>query len=243
MNTQNRKRILLADNSAEYRRSVIGFLELEGYDVEEAGTPEDSLEMLATKKFDLVLADLRMRDEVDTHDMGGLEIAKFASENGIPCIIVTAFPTVDLARVALRARRAEPYARDLITKASGAQALLDSIHFILEETESPQRKSTGIGLFIDLERRLVWKDGVEIDVSSKQYELLAELWRRDGGVCTYVELIKMVYREDVPEIDAVNDTRIKKLVDRTKKKIKDDDPAHPLIATESGRGYRLNHKP
>jgi len=83
MNNRNRKRLLLADNSAEYRRSVIGFLELEGYAVEQGGTPEDALELLETGNFDLVLADLRMRNDEDGNDLGGIEIAKFASERGI----------------------------------------------------------------------------------------------------------------------------------------------------------------
>jgi two-component system KDP operon response regulator KdpE len=237
------KRILLADNSAEYRRSVIGLLELEGYVVTEAGTPEEALEKLEMGEFDLVLADLRMRDEFDPNDLGGLEVAKFASKIGIPCIIVTAFPTVELARMALRSRGAEPLAKDLLTKASGAQALLDSIHLTLTYVEPTQRKPVEKGLFVDLERGLVLKDGLEIEVSPKQYNLLEALWCKDGGVCTYTELFKAVYGEDRSDLEKGRDTRIKKVVDRTKQKIEDENSQHPYIETEFGRGYRLNRNP
>jgi DNA-binding NtrC family response regulator len=131
MNVPNKKRILLADNSTEYRHLVLGFLELEGYDVTEVASPEEAQKKLERGEFDLVLADLRMRDDEDANDVSGMEIAKFASESGIPCIIVTAFPTVERARMALRSHRTEPFVKDLIPKASSPQALLDSIRSAL----------------------------------------------------------------------------------------------------------------
>jgi two-component system KDP operon response regulator KdpE len=242
MDQRPTKRILLVDNSAEYRRSVIGFLELEDYAVAEAGTLQQAVEMLGAKEFDLVLVDLRMRDDNDPNDMSGLEIAKFASEQRIPSIIVTAFPTVELARMALRSRGAEPFAKDLITKASGAQALLDSIRLTLAYVEPVPKKPAEKGLFIDPEKRLVRKDGVEVKVSPKQYDLLAELWRKDGGICSYAELFKAVYPGESSEFEIGRVTRIKKLVDRTKQKIEDKNSQSQYIETEFGRGYRLNRK-
>jgi two-component system KDP operon response regulator KdpE len=184
-----------------------------------------------------------MRDDNDINDMSGLEIARFASERGLPCIIVTSFPTVDLARVALRAQGAAPYAQDLVTKASGPQALLDSIRLTFGYVESTPEKPVKNGLYVDLDRKLVLKDGAEIEVSIRQYKLLAELWQMDGGVCTYSELLKAVYQEDRSDLEIGKDTRIKKLVDRTKQKIEDKDSEHQYIETEFGRGYRLNRRP
>jgi DNA-binding response OmpR family regulator len=245
MNTKSEKRILLADNLEEYRRSVLGFLMLEGYSVAEAGTPDEAKEKLAQGMFDLVLVDLRMRDDDDINDMSGLEIAMFASKLGLPCIIVTAFPTVELARATLRVQGpgAAPYARDLITKGSGPQALLDSIRLTLDYAETTLEKSVEKGLYVDLDRKLVFKDGVKIELPSRQYKLLAELWKMDGGVCTYAELIKSIYQENRSDLEIGKDTRIKKLVDRTKHKIEDKDSKHQYIETESGRGYRLNRNP
>lgn len=236
----NRTKILLADNSAEYRRSVIGFLELVDYEVVESGTLEDAQGKMETEKFHLVLADLRMRDDNDPNDMYGLEIAKFASACGIPCIIVTAFPTVELARIALRARGAEPYAQDLITKASGPQALIDSISWTLQSKTSRRDAFDNADLVIDLVKALVWKKGVPVDLSPKQYRLLAELRQKDGGVCSCVELIRAIYNEELTEKVAQNDKRLRNLVDRVKEKIEDQNSDHVYIEAVSGRGYRLN---
>ena len=238
----NHKKLLLADNSAEYRRSVIGFLELEGYVVIEAGTPEEALAKLQEEKFQLVLADLRMRDDDDVNDMGGLEIAKFASEWGVPCIIVTAFPTVDLARAALRARGAEPFAQDLITKSSGPPALIDSISLTLRTKDPKPDNPSSRGPIIDIEKRLVWKNGELIKLSKNQYALLESLYKKDGGVCSCMELICAVYNEELSEKAAQNDKRLRNLVDRTKEKIEDRDADHEYIEAISGRGYRLNLK-
>jgi len=127
MNKSARKKILLADNSIEYRRFVTQFLESEGYGVTEAESSKGAQEKLESQGFDLLLVNLRMNDDFDLDDISGLEIAKFASERGIPCILLTAFPTVELARTALRSQGAESLAKDLISKSGGAQALLKSI--------------------------------------------------------------------------------------------------------------------
>jgi two-component system KDP operon response regulator KdpE len=242
MKNMNSKRILLADNSSEYRRSVIAFLELEGYAVVEAGSPKEAQTKLELAKFDIVLADLRMQDDEDPNDMSGLEIAKFASENGVSCIIVTAFPTVELARIALRSRGAEPYAKDLITKASGAQALLDSISLTLRNRQQPPEKADPGGLTTNLEQRLVRQNGIIVKLSKNQYTLLAELHKKDGGVSTYAELIKSIYDETLSDKQAANDKRLRNLVDRTKLKIEDQLSEHVYIEVVSGRGYRLNLK-
>ena len=241
MNNRNRKRLLLADNSAEYRLSVRGFLELEEFTVEEAGTLEDALKMLETQDFDLVLADLRMLDDVDGNDMSGLAIAKSASERGIPCIIITAFPSVDLARIALRARGAEPFAKDLINKSTGPQALIDSISLTLREHKSSpaaQTRAYPLGMF--LENGLVYINGELVRFSKNQYALLEELHKKDGGVCTYVDLMLAIYGEKINGNAKAQDKRLRNLVDRTSEKIDDED--HRYIEAVPGRGYRLNRK-
>ena len=256
MNHRNGKRILLADNSVGYRRSVVGLLKLDGYFVVEASTPEEAMDMIAGGQFDLVLADLRMRDEDDANDVDGLEIAKFASERGIPCIIITGFPTVELARIALRARGREPIAWDMIPKASGPQALLDSIGPVFEladaklagdpTTQAPPPKDepkTKGPLVIDLKRKLIWKDGVLLRLPPKQYTLLEELFKKDGGVCSYTELLWAIYGEQIVGKAAQNEGRLRNLVDRTNDNVKDEDSDHEYIEAVPGRGFRLNLEP
>lgn len=242
MNHRHRKKILLADDIREYRRSVIGFLELEDYLVMEADTPEEAQKLLETEELDLALVDIRMRDDADTLDMSGLAVAKFASEYGIPCIIVTAFPTVELARAALRSVDAEPYAQDIITKGSDPQAVLASISLTLKRREAKPIKPGSEDIHVDLEKRLVWKKGEIVKLSPKQYALLEALYKRDGGICSYTELIQSIYNEQITGKPAQNDKRLRNLVDRVKEKIEDDDSTHESIEAAAGMGFRLNLK-
>ncbi|MGD8903164.1 MAG: response regulator transcription factor [Anaerolineae bacterium] len=232
-------RVLLVDNSADYRHSLLGLLGLEDYAVEEAGTVTEAKEKLLAEDYDLALVDLRMTDDEDDYDFSGLEVARLASERGIPCIVITAFPSVPATRLALRSRGVEPLAVDLIPKADGPQSILDTIKLVLQRHEE-QIRTRLPGLRVDLERGLVWLDGEEMDLSRNQYDLLAYLYEKDGAVCSPEELLKAVYDEYVPPEQASADKRLESLVDRLRKKI-EVDPSDPRrLITVYARGFRLD---
>jgi DNA-binding response OmpR family regulator len=232
-------RVLLVDNSADYRHSLRGLLDLEDYEVEEAGSVTGAKEKLLDRDFDLALVDLRMTEDEDDYDFSGLEVARLASEQGIPCIVITAFPSIQATRLALRSRGVEPLAVDLIPKADGPQSILDTIRLVLQRHEE-QAKARRRGLQIDLERGLAWLDGEELDLSRNQYDLLAYLYVMDGAVCSPEDLLQAVYGEQVPPEQASADKRLESLVDRLRKKIEQDpsDPRH--LIKVYGRGFRLD---
>lgn len=232
-------RVLLVDNSADYRHSLLGLLGLEDYAVEEAGSVTEAKEKLLERGFDLALVDLRLTDDDDDYDFSGLEVARLASEQGVPCIVITAFPSIQATRLALRSRGVEPLAVDLIPKVDGPQSILDTIKLVLRRHEE-QVKARRRGLQIDLERGLVWLDGEELDLSRNQYDLLAYLYVQDGAVCSPEELLMAVYGEQVPPEQASADKRLESLVDRLRKKIEQDpsDPHH--LIKVYGRGFRLD---
>lgn len=232
-------RVLLVDNSADYRHSLLGLLDLEDYAVEEAGSVTEAKEKLLALDFDLALVDLRLSDDEDDYDFSGLEVTRLASERGTPCVVITAFPSVQATRLALRSRGKEPLAVDLIPKKDGPQAILDAIKLVLGQ-HGQQVMAKRPGLQIDLERGLVWLDGEELDLSRNQYDLLAYLFEKDGAVCSPKELLKAVYDEQVPPEQASADKRLESLVDRLRRKIERDpsDPRH--LVKVYGRGFRLD---
>jgi len=238
VNEAERKRLLLVDNSSDYRRSLRGFLELEDYQVEEATSVGEAKERLETFPVDLVLVDLRLTNDEDRYDISGLEVAKKAGEKGVPCIVITAFPSVETTRLALRSRGAAPLAVDFVPKVSGPQAVLDAIKAVLNRHEEGPREATHV-LALDLERGLAWCHGAPLELSRNQYALLAHLYQKEGAVCSAEELLKAVYDEDVPAGQASADKRLERLVDRLRKKI-EEDPSEPRhLITVHGRGFRL----
>jgi two-component system KDP operon response regulator KdpE len=243
MNKTKQRRLLLADNTSDYRRSLHSFLELEDYQVEEAASVEEAKEKLESVPVDLALVDLRLTTDEDDYDISGLAVAKKAAERGIPCIIITAFPSVEATRLALRSRGIEPpLALDFIPKASGPHAVLNAIEVVLSHRGEEQERSPR-DLVVDLERGLVWRNEESLDLSRQQYALLAYLCRKEGAVCSPEELYKVVYGENMPPTQASADKRLERLVNRLRQKI-EEDPSEPChLIKVHGRGYRLaiNH--
>lgn len=86
------KRIVLAEDDDSLRSLLASALEFEGYDVLQAGTGRDLLEVVSSaieagKTVDLIISDVRMPK------LGGLEALKMLRERGlvIPVLLMTAF--------------------------------------------------------------------------------------------------------------------------------------------------------
>ena len=239
MNNQIQKRLLLADNNSEYRHSLRGLLELDDHIVEEAGSPDEAKGILESIEINLALVDLRLTDDTDAADFSGLEIAKLANKLHIPCIIITAFDTVEIARLALRSRGAEAMAVDLVPKKLGPQAVLDAIQLIFTNVNGEPVRAIPNALKIDLNKGLVWNQGRKLNLTRHQYALLKYLYQSQGAVCSPEQLLKEIYNEDVSAEQAMIDRRLERLVERLREKI-EDDPSNPrYLVREFGRGYRL----
>jgi len=230
-------RILLADNLSDYRASLAPLLRLEGYEVEEADSVESALQKLETVSVDLALVDLRLTNDRDDNDVSGMEVAKHASEHDVPCIIVTLFDSTETARLALRARGADPsFADDYVPKKYGPQALLAAIADVLR-----QRKENAVpsNLVVDAERGVVLLHGYPVKLSRLQFALLTHVYQKKGSVCTRKELVKAVYGEDVSETEANTDKRLERLIRRLREKIEEDPNAPQRLVSVQGLGIRL----
>jgi two-component system response regulator RegX3 len=242
--------ILLADDESDYRKSLRRLLELEDYEVLEAATLQEAKETIEGRPLDLVLADLRFTNHDDDKDFSGLMVAGWAAERNVPCMIVTAFPSVEAARLALRSQGADPLAEDLIPKKDGPYAVLGAIQLVLgrqderrpdaaDEDGHPQEAHPGRGIEIDLTLGLAYLDGELLSLSKLQYGLLVYLYEREGAVCSAQEIIRAVYGEELTVELANADRRLERLIERVRDKIETNphNPTHLLRVR--GRGYRL----
>src|SRR3974390_453513 len=85
--------VLIVDDEAEIRESLQTLLEIEGFEVETAGTGEDGLSQMANRPFDLVLLDLTLPGR------NGMEILSEipSHDSRMPFIMITAYGTVENA--------------------------------------------------------------------------------------------------------------------------------------------------
>jgi DNA-binding NtrC family response regulator len=92
-------RLLLVDDEASLRLTLAANLELDGFEVVEADSPQRALELLeASDRFQLVLTDVRMPG------MNGVDLFRRikAVRPGIPVVFMTAFAVEDLVQAAVR---------------------------------------------------------------------------------------------------------------------------------------------
>lgn len=123
--------ILFADNDPDFLKTRTEFLERDGYQVIPAADPTEARCILERGGIDLAILDIRLRDDDDEKDTSGLTLAKKAARP-LPKIILTAFPSVDAVREALRPQLSGlPTAVDFVSKPEGPEALVQAVQRVL----------------------------------------------------------------------------------------------------------------
>jgi two-component system KDP operon response regulator KdpE len=130
-------------------------------------------------------------------------------------------------------------ADDYVTKPFGAEELMARIRTALRRTFKPDQAETGqVGagdLVVDFDRHRVIRDGEEIRLTPKEFELLALFAKNPGRVLTHRVILKSIWGPN-----AVNQPEhLWVLVRQLRKKI-EPDVAHPrYIVSEPWIGYRF----
>ncbi len=171
-------KILLIDNDAEFLTLESRLLEGEGYEVTQAGNPEDGEKLLREDWFHLVIVDQRLVDENNVHDISGLVLARKEDFRSTAKIILTAYPDYESAVSAMRID-GTPAAIDYVAKEKGPEVISEAVKNAL---------SSKVKLNLDL--RINWKVGnlysithdIEPELSGtifvKRTEELEDLFRK-----------------------------------------------------------------
>ena len=124
--------ILVVDDEAAIRYSVGKTLARVGYQVSEAGSGEDALELIKEHRFDVVLTDIRMPGGLD-----GVELVRRIKDidADIVVILMTAYPSLGTAVEALRLG-----AHDYLIKPSSSQDIRQSVAFGVERSHNLKRR-------------------------------------------------------------------------------------------------------
>jgi DNA-binding response OmpR family regulator len=95
------------------------------------------------------------------------------------------------------------------------------------------------GVDLDAETRRVWRDGNEIRLSNKEFDLLHALIRRPGEIVTREELMREVWQTTFWTSAKTIDVHLGWL----RRKLGDDTRRPTLITTIRGRGLRFEESP
>lgn len=216
-------KILIIDDEEDIRELLSYNLKKEGFIVESAENGETGLAILNSFKPQLVLLDVMMPG------MDGIEVCEaIRSKEGFQHTLVC-FLTArneDYSQIA----GLEAGADDYVSKPIRPKVLISRIKALLRRKGNVDVPAENIGnLVINRDRYLVEKDGKEIHLPRKEFELLALLASKPNHVFERDFILDTVWGTDIVVGDRTIDVHIRKL----REKIGNDS-----IKTVKGIGYR-----
>jgi two-component system KDP operon response regulator KdpE len=219
--------VLIVEDDRSLRRSLAATLRAAGYKPIEAGSIAEAQRMRAHLKPDLILLDLGLPDGE------GLDFITAVRVDALTPIVVLSARDAEATKVKALDRGADDY----ITKPFGVDEALARLRaaarHAVQAAGSPPIVRTG-SLEIDLAARIVRKQGEEVDLSQKEFDVLAVLAQRIGQVVRHGEILDRVWGSASADIQY-----LRVYIGQLRAKL-EDDPAEPrYLKSDSGVGYRL----
>jgi len=220
-------RILVIDDEAAIRRFLHAALSSEEFSLHEAESGHGGLSAAASFRPDVILLDLGLPD------MDGIDVVRRLREwSDVPVIILSVRERENDKVAALDAG-----ADDYLTKPFGVGELLARIRAALRRSlkhaDEPVFRSDD--LTVDLTMRRVFANGLDIQLTPTEYDLLRLLITHAGKVLTHSQILKQIWGVAYQEQSQV----LRVTISNLRKKI-ERDPSRPRhITTEPGVGYRL----
>ena len=170
-------RILTVEDEGAISNLIRMSLEKAGYSCTCAYDGAEAAELLEHSRFDLILLDI-MLPEID-----GFELMEYIRPTEIPVIFITA-----KARVEDKVKGLRLGAEDYIVKPFDTAELLARVDVVLRRYHKDQAVFEAGGLVIDTCSMQVKKDGKEIKLTKKEYDLLL-LFEQNPGRALYRDTI------------------------------------------------------
>lgn len=225
------KKILIVEDEQSISDIIKFNLEKEGYKTDVAFDGADGLEKGLKAGVDLILLDIMLPS------MNGFEVCKEirAKRKNVPILMLTAREE-ELDKVL----GLELGADDYITKPFGMRELLARIKANLRRSTPDPRGDADNGnikdfgsIVLDLARYEVKKNGVALDLTLREFELLRYLAEREDRIFSREQLLEDVwgyeYYGDIRTVDVT--------VRRLREKVEDDSSDPRYIMTKRGVGY------
>ena len=220
--------ILLVEDDATVRETVGVYLRRAGYEVRCVADGASAVEEFAARGADLVLLDLMLPQ------LGGFDVLRRvrALRRETPVIMLTA-----RGQEHERVQGLQVGADDYVTKPFSLRELELRVRSVLRRSApSPHPVDvvvTSGDLTVDLAGRRVLREGAELALTSREFDLLAWLVRHPGVVAGRDQLIRGVWGWDVGD-----ESTVTVHVRRRREKV-EPHPARPSrLVTVFGRGYR-----
>ena len=223
--------ILVCDDEKDIVAALKIYLTAEGYQVLEAGTGREALDILDRERVDLVLMDIMMPE------MDGLSaVAKLREQSNIPVLFLTAKSEDTDMILGLNIG-----GDDYITKPFNPVELIARVRSHLRrymKLGGVEQKQTTLqvgGIAVDDDSKQVTVDGEEVALTPLEYSILKFLMQSPGKVFSSAEIYRNVWKDTWTGSENTVAVHIRHL--REKLEI---DPANPrYLKVVWGHGYKI----
>ena len=198
-------RVLLVDDEANLRHALTYALRQEGYEVVAAADGEEGIRLFRDARPDAVILDV-MLPGIDGYEV----CRRIRRESDVPVLMLTARDQEIDRIVAL-----EIGADDHIGKPFSTRELVARIRALLRRAARPAVQSEpgvleATGLRVDPARRRVERDGAEVALKPREFDLLVHLMANRGVVLSRDRIMGAVWGEQGTDSRTV-DTHVKRL--------------------------------
>jgi two-component system, OmpR family, KDP operon response regulator KdpE len=219
-------RILVVDDDRSLLRALTIGLSARGYEVVVARTGTEGVTQVSLTTPDVVVLDLGLPD------LDGMEVCRRIRQwSQVPVIVLSAAGTEERKVAALDAG-----ADDYVTKPFGMAELEARLRAALRRgAGSPpdERSELAVGrIDVDLVHHMARLDGQPLDLTGREFDLLAFLARHAGKVCTH----QMILREVWGSAYGAEAHYLRVYAHRLRRKLGE---AGHLLRTQPGVGYQL----
>jgi len=228
MSAQQKATVLVVDDEPIVRQVVAKYLRQEGHPTLEAADGRTALELIERSELGLIVLDV-MLPGID-----GLELCRMIrGRSSTPVIMLTA-----RGEEADRIMGLDLGADDYVTKPFSPRELVARVRSVLRRVPAPSGAApiTAGRLQIDPGAREVTRDGVPLQLTMKEFDLLVFLASNPRLVLSRAQLMDRVWGYET----AFDTGTVTVHVRRLREKI-EDDPSHPRhVQTVWGVGYRFS---
>jgi two-component system, OmpR family, KDP operon response regulator KdpE len=224
--------VLIVEDDAEIRRFLRATLAAEGYRLQEATNGAEGIAHIDLRRPDVIVLDLGLPDT------DGVDVIRHVRRRhrDLPIIVLSVRSHERDKITALDAG-----ADDFINKPFAVGELLARLRVALRRVAAVTSDGTTVSVFrtgaieVNLDRRRVFIDGIEVHLTRTEYKLLQVLIRHPDQVVTHGQLLNEVWGPN--HEDQIHYLRVYMLQLRRKL---ETDPTRPrYLRTEPGIGYRL----
>lgn len=219
------QKILLIEDDEQLARSLIRFLNAEGYQVTHAFGQTEGLEAFENERFDCALLDISLRDG------NGFSVCSAIKANSdLPVIFLTAS-----ADEACTVAGFEVGANDYISKPFRPRELIARMKNAMRQSGRTVPLLTCQNICIDQSKGTVTKAGRELYLSALEYRLLLVFLTNKEQLLSRERLIDELWSVSS---EFVSDNTLNVYMKRLREKIEDDPQNPKIIRTVRGMGYK-----